>query len=199
MMAFSDPHTEGDPRSTANGETHWAGHFRAGHLSASKDPNLFLNPNLGRKGNPMTLFNQLKSRAESGNPIRVGLIGAGKFGSMFLSQAPRTPGIHLLGIADLSPARAHQSLERVGWSAERHAATSFAEALKNGTTHVQDDAEALIANEKLDVVIDATGVPAAGIRHALLAFKHRKHIVMVNVEADVLAGPLLAKRAAETG
>src|SRR5271165_2666289 len=86
MMAFSDPHTEGDPRSTANGETHWAGHFRAGHLSASKDPNLFLNPNLGRKGNPMTLFNQLKSRAESGNPIRVGLIGAGKFGSMFLSK-----------------------------------------------------------------------------------------------------------------
>ena len=155
--------------------------------------------NVLQKGYHMTLYKQLQARAESGSPIRVGLIGAGKFGSMFLSQAPRTPGIHLLGIADLSPARAHQSLERVGWSAERHAATSFAEALKNGTTYVHDDAEALIANEKLDVVIDATGVPAAGIRHALLAFKHRKHIVMVNVEADVLAGPLLAKRAAETG
>ena len=62
----------------------------------------------------MNLFRKLQERAESHNPIRVGLIGAGKFGSMFLSQVPRTPGIHLLGVADLSPVRAHQSLERVG-------------------------------------------------------------------------------------
>jgi predicted homoserine dehydrogenase-like protein len=147
----------------------------------------------------MTLFNQLKSRAESGNPIRVGLIGAGKFGSMFLSQAPRTPGIHLLGIADLSLSRVHQSLERVDWSAERYGATSFAEAIRKGTTYVQDNAEALIENGELDVVVDATGIPAAGIHHALHAFKHGKNIVMVNVEADVLAGPLLARRAADAG
>jgi predicted homoserine dehydrogenase-like protein len=147
----------------------------------------------------MNLFRKLQERAESHNPIRVGLIGAGKFGSMFLSQVPRTPGIHLLGVTDLSPARAHQSLERVGWHAERHGATSFAEALQRGTTFVQDDAEALISHHALDVVIDATGIPSAGIRHALLACKHRKHIVMVNVEADVLAGPLLARRAAEAG
>lgn len=147
----------------------------------------------------MNLFRKLQERAESGNPLRVGLIGAGKFGSMFLSQVPRTPGIHLLGVTDLSAARAHHSLERVGWNAERHSATSFEEAVKKGTTFVQDDAEALISHQELDVVIDATGIPAAGIRHALLACKHRKHIVMVNVEADVLAGPLLARRAAEAG
>jgi predicted homoserine dehydrogenase-like protein len=147
----------------------------------------------------MNLFRKLQERAASGNPIRVGLIGAGKFGSMFLSQAPRAPGIHVFGITDLSVARAHKSLERVGWDAERHNATSFAEAIKKGTTFVQDDAEALISHEELDVVIDATGIPVAGIRHALLACKHRKHIVMVNVEADVLAGPLLARRAAEAG
>ncbi len=147
----------------------------------------------------MNLHTKLQARAAAGNPIRVGLIGAGKFGSMFLSQVQRTPGMHLLGIADLSPARAHQSLERVGWPAERHAATSFGEALKKGTTFVQDSAEALISQPELDVVIDATGVPAAGIRHALLACAHRKHIVMVNVEADVLAGPILARRAAEAG
>jgi predicted homoserine dehydrogenase-like protein len=64
---------------------------------------------------------------------------------------------------------------------------------------VQDDAEALIENGELDVVVDATGMPAAGIHHALHAFKHGKHIVMVNVEADVLAGPLLARRAAAAG
>lgn len=147
----------------------------------------------------MTLHRALQARAAQGNPVRVGLIGAGKFGSMFLSQVPRTPGLHLLGIADLSPARAREALRRVGWHDAAGAARSFDDALRDGTTYVQDDAEALIAHPQLDIVIDATGSPAAGIRHALLCCEHRKHIVMVNVEADVLAGPLLARRAAEAG
>ncbi len=146
-----------------------------------------------------TMFNQLKALAEQGKPVRVGLIGAGKFGSMFLSQVPRTPGVHLLGIADLSPQRARQSLQRVGWKAEQYAARSWDEALRHGSTFVQDDAEAMIARPELDIVIDATGSPAAGIRHTLLCCLHKKHIIMVNVEADALAGPLLARRAAEAG
>ncbi|MBV8624284.1 MAG: Gfo/Idh/MocA family oxidoreductase [Herbaspirillum sp.] len=145
------------------------------------------------------MFHQLKALAEQGRPVRVGLIGAGKFGSMFLSQVPRTPGLHLLGIADLSPARAQAALQRVGWKAERYAARSWDEALRHGTTFVQDDAEALISQPQLDIIIDATGSPAAGIRHTLLCCAHRKHIIMVNVEADALAGPLLARRAAEAG
>lgn len=147
----------------------------------------------------MSMFRKLEARAEAGNPIRVGLIGAGKFGSMFLAQAPRTPGVQVLGIADLSPPGARAALERVGWAPERFAATSFAEAARNGTTFITDDAQALIAADGLDVVIDATGHPAAGIRHALAAIAHGRHIVMVNVEADVLAGPLLARMAAEAG
>jgi predicted homoserine dehydrogenase-like protein len=147
----------------------------------------------------MNLYTQLQQRAASGHPVRVGLIGAGKFGGMFLSQAPRTPGIHVLGITDLSAARVHASLERVGWEAERYSAASFDEAVKNGTTFIQEDPEALIFRPELDVVIDATGIPAAGIHHALLACQHRKHIVMVNVEADVLAGPLLSRKAQEAG
>jgi predicted homoserine dehydrogenase-like protein len=147
----------------------------------------------------MNLSAKLRAREETGKPVRVGLIGAGKFGSMFLAQAQRTPGLHLLGIADLDPARARASLERVGWAGERYAARSFAEAAKNGSTFITEDAEALIAADGLEVVIDATGHPAAGIRHALLACRHKRHIVMVNVEADVLAGPLLARRAAEAG
>ena len=142
-----------------------------------------------------TLFQQLKGRAEAGRPVRVGLVGAGKFGSMFLSQVPRTPGIHLMGIADLSPARARASLRRVGWSEAQSGARSWAEALREGSTFVQDDAQALISRPELDIVVDATGSPSAGIRHALLCCEHRKHVVMVNVEADTLAGPLLARRA----
>ncbi|SDV46880.1 NAD(P)H-dependent oxidoreductase [Chitinasiproducens palmae] len=147
----------------------------------------------------MSLIAKLKARAEAGAPVKVGLIGAGKFGSMYLSQAPRTPGIHLTAVADLSPERARAALARVGWPAERFAARSFDDALRSGGTYVTDDADAMIASDYVDIVIDATGSPAAGIHHALLCCKHRKHIVMVNVEADVLAGPLLARRAEEAG
>jgi predicted homoserine dehydrogenase-like protein len=147
----------------------------------------------------MNLSAKLRMRAEAGRPVRVGLIGAGKFGSMFLAQAPRTPGLHVMAIADLSPERARQSLQRVGWTAAQYAARSFGEAIERGSTFITDDAEALIAADGMEVVIDATGHPAAGIHHALLCCRHGRHIIMVNVEADVLAGPLLARRAAEAG
>lgn len=147
----------------------------------------------------MSLHQQLTSRHAAGKPIRIGLIGAGKFGSMFLAQVQRTPGMHVLGIADLSPERAQAALRKVGWPDERFSARSFPEAYGNQTTCIVDDAEKLIAAAGLDVVIDATGSPSAGIRHALLAIGHGRHIVMVNVEADVLAGPLLAQKAAAAG
>ncbi|MGX7707368.1 NAD(P)H-dependent oxidoreductase [Methylobacterium sp. Gmos1] len=147
----------------------------------------------------MSLYHKLAARAEAGNPVRIGVIGAGKFGSMFLSQAPRTPGLHVVGIADLDPQRARAALARVGWPAERYAATSVAEAMRRGTTVLTDDAEGLIASDGIEVIVEATGHPGAGIRHALACCRHRRHIVMVNVEADALAGPLIARRAAEAG
>ena len=147
----------------------------------------------------MSLIQKLKARAANNNPVRVGIIGAGKFGSMYLSQAPRTPGIHLVAVADLSPARAKESLARIGWDTARYSATSLQDAAKSGATFVTDDAEKMIASEHIDIVIDSTGSPSAGIRHALLCIDQRKHIIMVNVEADVLAGPLLARKAAEAG
>ena len=147
----------------------------------------------------MNLHRLLQQRAAQGKPVRVGLIGAGKFGSMYLSQARRTPGIHLAAVADLNPARAKEALQHVGWPADRIGARGFDEALKHGTTFVGDDSAALIASDAVDVVIDATGSPSAGISHVLQCCRHGKHIVMVNVEADALAGPLLAKKAEEAG
>jgi predicted homoserine dehydrogenase-like protein len=147
----------------------------------------------------MSLSLKLATLAEAGRPVRVGVIGAGKFGSMFLSQAPRTPGLHVLGIADLDVGRARQAAARVGWSPERIETKSFADALRSGKTFLTDDAEALIAADGIDVVVEATGNPAAGIKHALACCEHKRHIVMVNVEADALAGPLLARRAAAAG
>src|SRR3984957_5642007 len=138
----------------------------------------------------MNLHRLLLAREAAGKPLRVGLIGAGKFGSMFLAQAERTRGLHVLGVADLAPERARASLEQVGWAAERIAARTLGEAVDRGPTGVGADAQALIPPPALDVVIDATGLPPAGIAHALAAIANGKHIVMVNVEADVLAGPL---------
>ncbi|MDH3384108.1 MAG: Gfo/Idh/MocA family oxidoreductase, partial [Deltaproteobacteria bacterium] len=138
----------------------------------------------------MNLYRMLLERADGNRPLRVGMIGAGKFGSMYLAQAKHTPGIHIAGIADLSPDHARSSLARTGWPADRYAATSFSAAVRSGTTFITEDAQALLAAPEFDIVIEATGNPAAGIRYALGAFAHRKHVVMVNVEADALAGPL---------
>ena len=147
----------------------------------------------------MNLHKMLRERAAEGNPIRVGVIGAGKFASMFFTQVGTTPGLHIVAVCDLDVARARQSLTATGWHGDRFAATSIDEARKTGTTCIGDDAMAIIESGALEVVIDATGDPAAGVRHALAASANGLHMIMVNVEADVLAGPLLAARARDAG
>jgi len=136
----------------------------------------------------MNLHAKLVERERAGSPLRVGLIGAGKFGSMYLSQARRTPGVRLTTVADLDPARARRALQQVGWTEAELAPLRF----------VASAAE-LIASDGVEIVIDATGSPAAGIAHVLACCRHCKHVVMVNVEADALAGPLLARKAAQAG
>ncbi len=147
----------------------------------------------------MSLSRLLQKLAAADRPIRIGQIGAGKFGTMFLSQVRLTPGMHLVGLADLMPARARERLAGVGWPAEQFAARSMGDAFKSGGSFVTDDALAVIESREIDVVIEATGDPATGIELALAAARNGKHVIMVNVEADALAGPLLARRAREAG
>ena len=136
----------------------------------------------------MNLHRLLQQRAAAGNPVRVGLIGAGKFGSMFLNQVPTIAGLEVPVIADLDPERARAACQKVGWDARRVAHTRF----------VASGAE-LCADPEVEIVVEATGSPAAGISHARAAIAAGRHIVMVNVEADVLAGPLLAEEARAKG
>ncbi len=135
----------------------------------------------------MNLF-KLAAERGSDRPIGVGLIGAGKFASMFLTQVPTMAGLSVRAIADLNPDGVRGRLKSVGWDDGRIAATGLT-----------DDAEAVITRDDIDVVIELTGDPVAGVRHALAAFAAGKHIIMVNVEADVLAGPALAARARSAG
>ena len=136
----------------------------------------------------MNLSALLHRRLEAGKPVRAALIGAGKFGSMFLSQVPTIPGLEVAMIADLDPDRARGACRNVGWD----------EAKLAGTRFTADGLDACQADD-VEVVIEATGHPEAGIRHALASIEAGKHIVMVNVEADVLAGPLLAEKASAKG
>jgi predicted homoserine dehydrogenase-like protein len=147
----------------------------------------------------MNLSSLLLEREAAGRPVTVGLIGAGKFGAMFLAQARLTRGMHVVAVADLNVERARSQLASANWPAEQYAAVSFDDALRSRGTHVTADAKALIAHPGIEVAVEATGIPEAGIVHALKAIEHGKHIVMVNVEADALVGPLLARKAKAAG
>jgi predicted homoserine dehydrogenase-like protein len=136
----------------------------------------------------MFLQQAISKRIDNNNPVKVALIGAGKFGSMFLSQVPSTLGLEVLVIADLKPENAIKACKNVGWSDD----------LINKTKFVDKGIDAIKLNE-VEVVIEATGFPAAGIEHARQAFHNGKHIIMVNVEADVLAGAALVKEANSAG
>src|SRR3954471_9122951 len=134
----------------------------------------------------MNLYSKLVER--KANPLRIGLIGAGKFAAMYLAQVPRTPGIKLVAIADLSPANAKTNLERVGWPAELIQKTPISE-----------DWRKVVSNPQVDIVIEATGNPMAAVEHILGAFGHGKHVVNVTVEADAFCGPYLANKAKDAG
>jgi predicted homoserine dehydrogenase-like protein len=136
----------------------------------------------------MNLHALARARADEGRPIGVGVIGAGKFASMFLAQVPTMPGLTVKAVADLDPERARERVRETGWDDGLLAAARFT-----------DSGKAVAEAEDVEVLIEATGDPAAGIEHALAAIAAGKHLVMVNVEADVLAGPELARRARAAG
>jgi predicted homoserine dehydrogenase-like protein len=136
----------------------------------------------------MNLHELALRRVSQSGPIGVALIGAGKFGSMFLAQMPTMPGVVLRAVADLHPDRVRARLPSLGWSNEEARSVRFTAAVTEA-----------IGGDDVDVIIEATGNPIAGIEHALSAIEARKHVVMVNVEADVLAGPALAERARSAG
>lgn len=143
----------------------------------------------------MNLNRMLLERQAEGRPVTVGVVGAGKFGTMFLAQARTTAGMHVVAVADLNVSRARSQLRMASWPD----ASSLDDAVKSGRTLLTDDTEAMIRHPAIEVIVEATGDPRTGIRLCGLAIENGKHVVMVNVEADALAGPILARRAREAG
>ena len=132
----------------------------------------------------MFLEKKINELIDNKKTVNITLIGAGKFGSMFLSQAPYTKGLNVFTICDLNIDKAKKACREVGWSEDQINNTIFTE-----------DFEKAINDDEVDVVIEATGHPSSGIKHARTCFKYGKHVIMVNVEADVLAGPSLSAEA----
>src|SRR2546421_6124978 len=125
----------------------------------------------------MNLHRLLNARRAAGKPVRVALIGAGKFGSMFLSQVPHTPGLEVPVIVDLDPERAREACRTVGWDAARIEATNF----------TADIAKA--KSGPIEVTVEATGNPPARLKHAPPAIAGGTHISLVTFEGGVLARP----------
>lgn len=132
----------------------------------------------------MFLEKKINELIDNKKTVNVTLIGAGKFGSMFLSQAPYTKGLNVFTICDLNIDKAKKACREVGWNEDQINNIIFTE-----------DFEKAINNDEVDVVVEATGHPSSGIKHARTCFKYGKHVIMVNVEADVLAGPSLSAEA----
>lgn len=150
----------------------------------------------------MNLHQLLVDRARNENPVRVGLIGVGKFGSMYLAQARTTPGIQIVGVADLAVEKTTNTLTMLGWSPEQLVHTNTASRINDvaatGRTAIAGNALELI-DADLDVMVESTGSPEAGAQHALLSIDRGQHVVMVTVEADALVGPMLRRQAERAG
>lgn len=147
----------------------------------------------------MNLYAMLQEKYKQNKPLRVGIIGTGKFGAMYLSQVKKVQGVHLVGIAELNIHRAFENLKRTMWPDEQVNAKTLEEAYKTGKTCVIESGDELIASPFIEIIIDCTGDPELGIRNTLRCCEYGKHIVNVNVESDALAGPVLAQRAEKAG
>jgi predicted homoserine dehydrogenase-like protein len=149
------------------------------------------------------LAKDLATRAASGAPIRIGLVGAGEMGTDIVSRVAHMQGIAIGAISELKQGAARKSVEIAYGSADlvQEVATADAAnaAMEAGKIAVTDNVHALLEAGLIDVVVDATGVPSVGAEIGLAAMERGKHLVMMNVEADVTIGAYLRAEAERLG
>lgn len=151
-----------------------------------------------------SLPEDLQRRADTlGRPIRIGLIGSGEMGTDIVTQCDQMKGITVAAIAEVRPPKAVKALGIAGRPEDSHRLASTQSALdaaiESGHTAVTDNAQLVCSSPHIDVVIDATGRPGVGAEIGLTAMGHGKHLVMMNVEADVTIGAYLMREAKRFG
>ncbi|THF58973.1 NAD(P)H-dependent oxidoreductase [Ollibium composti] len=152
---------------------------------------------------PIGLARDLQERQASGKPIRIGLIGCGEMGTDIVTRVAHMQGIVVGAVAERKVPAALKAAEIAygegGHAREVATASAMSETMEAGRIAVTGDADLVIGNDLIDVVIDATGVPAVGAEIGLHAMEHGKHLVMMNVEADVTIGAYLKSEAERLG
>lgn len=149
------------------------------------------------------LARDLAARAAAGKPVRIGLIGSGEMGTDIVTRAAKMDGIEVAAISELNACAAHKAVEishcETGHSRDASTADDINAAIEDGKTAITDNADALLESGLIDVVIDATGVPAVGAEIGMRAMERGKHLVMMNVEADITIGAYLRREADRLG
>jgi len=152
---------------------------------------------------PTGLARDLIERQKSGKPVRIGLIGCGEMGTDIVTAVARMTGVEVGAVAERKIPAALRAAEIAygegGHAREVENAAAMNAAMEAGRIAVTSDASLVIASEQIDVVVDATGVPAVGAEIGLAAMEHGKHLVMMNVEADVTIGAYLKAEAERLG
>ena len=151
---------------------------------------------------PTGLARDLAERQDSGRPIRIGLVGSGEMGTDIVTRAAMMDGVDVAAIADIDPARAHEAVTiargTAGHSSDASSSDDINAAIEGGRTAVTSS-DMLVQSGLIDVVVDATGVPTVGAEIGLMAMENGKHLVMMNVEADVTIGAYLRSEADRLG
>ena len=149
------------------------------------------------------LAKDLKARADAGRPVRIGLIGSGEMGTDIVARCAHMDGVEVAAIANLNPAAAHKAVE-IAFQSEGHSADAentdrLNAVIEQGKTAIAGSADVILQSGHIDVIVDATGVPAVGAEIGLAGMEAGKHLVMMNVEADVTIGAYLKSEAERLG
>jgi predicted homoserine dehydrogenase-like protein len=151
----------------------------------------------------VSLRERLDQRAAEGNPVRVGVVGTGQMGTGLVIQMEHLHGFHVAGIADINLDRARHAFAEGGVAPNELAVVEDPQqagrAVEAGLRVLTRDAALLASLPRAEVIVDATGVPEVGARVAVAAIQAKKHVVMLNVEADITVGRALKKMADEAG
>lgn len=149
------------------------------------------------------LIAELQDRAFEGRPVTIGLVGAGQMGIDLLIQLRRMPGLRLGGVFVRNVPNAIKTLTWCGYDASRvveaNSPSEIDSALEKNQFPVTSDIAALAGAGCVDVLIDATGNPDTGATVALTSIEQGKHVVMLNVEADITIGRYLMDAARSAG
>ena len=122
----------------------------------------------------MNLFSLLSRKSK---PITIGIIGAGKFATMFFAQVLKIPSINIVGVVDIHPENAKSNMKMVGWDPSAFETSNLSHAFSCGKTFISDNWEELISHESIEIIVECTGNPIAAVQHCLSAFKNKKNVI----------------------